>query len=264
VLAEHARRSAWPRFVGDLEPARLVAVAVDRRAPVGGDAQLGERALGAHRAARGVDAPDVRRDAAGERRADESLAGVGQAQLAQRLRELGRHVDGVGGRGRPSEARSSSSGGEGPTLPRPPRPGMRQRRARAEALLDAQRLVPLRHALAARERADLELAGAPADREVDDRRVLGLAGARRRRCRRSRARGAASQAARVSLSVPRWFGLSSTVLAAPAAAAWRTSAASLTRKSSPTICSRSPAARVKRANASASSSPSGSSIETIG
>src|SRR5436190_24391803 len=56
---------------------------------------------------------------------------------------------------------------------------MRHRRPRAEALLDAQRLVPLRHALAARERADLELAGAPADREVDDRRVLALAGARR-------------------------------------------------------------------------------------
>jgi hypothetical protein len=60
-----------------------------------GDAQLGEGALGAHRAARGIDAPDVRRDAAGERRADESLAGVGQAQLAQRLRELGGHLDGV-------------------------------------------------------------------------------------------------------------------------------------------------------------------------
>ena len=47
------------------------------------------------------------------------------------------------------------------------------------ALLDAQGLVPLRHALRARERADLELAGVPADREMDDRDVLGLAGARR-------------------------------------------------------------------------------------
>ena len=52
-------------------------------------------------------------------------------------------------------------------------------RPRAQPFLDAQRLVPLRHALAAGERADLELADAPADRQVDDGRVLGLARARR-------------------------------------------------------------------------------------
>src|SRR5687767_5873081 len=49
----------------------------------------------------------------------------------------------------------------------------------AERLLDAQRLVPFRHALGAGEAADLELRHAPADREVDDRRVLGLARAGR-------------------------------------------------------------------------------------
>ena len=61
-----------------------------------------------------------------------------------------------------------------------PRAWMPAKRARlAERLLDPQRLVPLRHALAAGERADLELADAPADREMDDGGVLGLARTRR-------------------------------------------------------------------------------------
>ena len=52
-------------------------------------------------------------------------------------------------------------------------------RLRAQGLFDAQRFVPLRHALAAGERADLELARVPAHREVHDGHVLGLARARR-------------------------------------------------------------------------------------
>src|SRR5678815_3495168 len=44
-------------------------------------------------------------------------------------------------------------------------------RLRAEGLLDAQPLVPLRHALRAREAAHLELGNPPADREVHDRYV---------------------------------------------------------------------------------------------
>src|SRR6185312_15723358 len=56
---------------------------------------------------------------------------------------------------------------------------------------------------------------------------------------------AAFQAFSVSVSVPRWLGFSSTVLAAPPAAACRTRAASLTRKSSPTTCTRPPTERVK-------------------
>src|SRR3954471_7748196 len=56
-------------------------------------------------------------------------------------------------------------------------------RLRAEGFLDPQRLVPLRHALGAGEAADLELGNAPADREVHDRDVLGLA----RACRYDRA-----------------------------------------------------------------------------
>ena len=42
----------------------------------------------------------------------------------------------------------------------------------AERFLDPQALVPLGHALRAAERADLELVGTPADREMDDRGVL--------------------------------------------------------------------------------------------
>ena len=75
---------------------------------------------------------------------------------------------------------------------------------------------------------------------------------------------AAFQAASVSVMVPRWFGFSSTVLAAPCFAASATRAASVTRKSSPTICSRWPYSLVKATKPAKSSSASGSSIETIG
>ena len=48
---------------------------------------------------------------------------------------------------------------------------------RAELLLDAQQLVVLRDAVAARRRAGLDLPAVRGDREVGDRRVLGLAAA---------------------------------------------------------------------------------------
>src|SRR5581483_6890029 len=47
----------------------------------------------------------------------------------------------------------------------------------AELSLDAQQLVVLRDAVGARERARLDLAAIRRDREVGDRRVLGLAAA---------------------------------------------------------------------------------------
>jgi hypothetical protein len=49
---------------------------------------------------------------------------------------------------------------------RAPRFGAGKVRAGAQGLFDAQRLVPLRHALGARDRTDLELKRAPADREM--------------------------------------------------------------------------------------------------
>src|SRR5262249_41861666 len=48
-----------------------------------------------------------------------------------------------------------------------------------QGLLEADGLVPLGHAFGAGEGADLELAGRPADREMDDGHVLGLARAGR-------------------------------------------------------------------------------------
>src|SRR5215218_1951393 len=59
---------------------------------------------------------------------------------------------------------------------RTPIEGPCQAAAGTERLLDAQHLVPFRHPLGAGEGADLELAGVPADRQVGDRHVLGLAG----------------------------------------------------------------------------------------
>jgi hypothetical protein len=90
VLPEHARSAAGDRFVRDLHPARFVEVALDRCLPVGGNAQLGQGTLDTPPAL-GVDAPDVRRDAAGERLAGKRR-GARQAELAHRLDELARHV----------------------------------------------------------------------------------------------------------------------------------------------------------------------------
>ena len=58
--------------------------------------------------------------------------------------------------------------------------------------LDAQQAVPLRGAFGARRRPDLELARPPADGEVGEPAVLGLARARRERRSRSRSRRASS------------------------------------------------------------------------
>jgi hypothetical protein len=96
VLAEQRRRAARHRGVRHLHPARLVAVALDRRPPQRGHAQLRQRTLGAQRAARGVDAPDVGRDPAGERLAEQRLVRADQPQFAQRLRELGWDRSGCG------------------------------------------------------------------------------------------------------------------------------------------------------------------------
>jgi hypothetical protein len=97
---------------------------------------------------------------------------------------------------------------------------------------------------------------------MHDRHILGLARARRddgapagrpRRVER-----------RLRLAdVPAWFGFTSTALQAPMPRLLHPLAL-VTRKSSPTICTRSPTAAVKRRNPSASCSPSGSSIDTIG
>ena len=55
-----------------------------------GRQRFGQRALGAHRATQRGDAPDVRRDAAGQRLAVQSFV-AGQPEFAQRLGEGGRN-----------------------------------------------------------------------------------------------------------------------------------------------------------------------------
>src|SRR5207237_596074 len=72
---------------------------------------------------------------------------------------------------------------------------------------------------------------------------------------------AASSAAFASLIVPAWLGLTRTALHTPNAAARRTRAASVTRKSSPTICTRSPTAAVKRRSPSGGHQPARGPID---
>ena len=104
----------------------------------------------------------------------------------------------------------------------------------------------------------------PADGQVHDRRVFGLARARRDDAGVAEPLARPARRRSVSVSVPRWLGLSSTVLAAPAAAASRTQRR--VRHQQIVADDLQPVAgrRVKRAKASTSSSASGSSIETIG
>ena len=74
--------------------------------------------------------------------------------------------------------------------------------ARTELFFDAQQLVVLGDAIGAAGRAGLDLAGAGADREVGDGRVLGLAGAVRDDAWRSRRRAPSRTASSVSVTVP--------------------------------------------------------------
>jgi hypothetical protein len=59
VLTQQLRCAPRLRHLRHLHPARFVPVALNRRMPVGCHAQLRQGTLGTHRAARGVDAPDV-------------------------------------------------------------------------------------------------------------------------------------------------------------------------------------------------------------
>ena len=76
----------------------------------------------------------------------------------------------------------------------------------AECFLDAQAFVPFGHPLGSRERADLQLPGVPADRQMGDRHVLAFAGAGGNDGRET-GRLPASSAAWVSVIVPAWLGL---------------------------------------------------------
>ena len=108
----------------------------------------------------------------------------------------------------------------------------------AELLLDPQQLVVLRDALGARRRAGLDLADGGRDREVGDRRVLGLAGAVRDRRRCSRRAWASAIVSSVSVSVPIWLSLIRIELPMPASMPRRRIAGLVTKTSSPTSWTR--------------------------
>ena len=130
--------------------------------------------------------------------------------------------------------------------------------------LDAQQPVPLGGALGARRRADLDLPGAPADREVgqprvlgvaraggDDRRVAGRPGALDGRLR------AGQRAALVRLDEDR-------VRRRPLGSPRSSRSTCVTNRSSPSSWTLVPGGCVTSVQPAQSSSPSGSSSDTIG
>jgi hypothetical protein len=94
IFGKERRRRAGRGRVGEADPGGLVAIALDRRFPELRHLQARQRALHADRPGREVDAPDVRRDAAGQR---------GHARLFAGRDEAGAGEDGAddgGGVGR--------------------------------------------------------------------------------------------------------------------------------------------------------------------
>ena len=77
---------------GDAHPLDLPAVALDRRPPVGGDLELGQRALDAADAAGQVDPVDVRRHAAGQRRQHDGLVSAHYRHAPQPAVQASRRV----------------------------------------------------------------------------------------------------------------------------------------------------------------------------
>ena len=134
----------------------------------------------------------------------------------------------------------------------------------AELLLDAQQLVVLGDAVGPGRRAGLDLPAAGGDGEVGDRRVLGLArsGGSSPRCTPTGA--PASTASSVSVSVPIWLTFTRIELATPASMPRASRSVFVTKRSSPTSCTRSPSSRVSSAQPSQSSSEQPSSTDTIG
>ena len=114
----------------------------------------------------------------------------------------------------------------------------------AELRLDAQQLVVLGHAVGARQRAGLDLGGRGRDGDVGDRASLRSRPSDATRRRRSCALSAISMAARVSVSVPIWFGLMRMALAMCLSMPSLRILVFVTNRSSPTSCSFSPSSLV--------------------
>ena len=171
---------------------------------------------------------------------------------------------------RRTRARSSAMRARAPqchprACPRGQRGAPRYSAASPSSCLDAQQLVVLRDAVAARGRAGLDLAAVRRDREVGDRRVLGLAAAVRHHATCSRARVASATVSSVSVSVPIWFTFTRIELATPLVDATRQPlGVGHEQVVADELHRRRRAASVSAAQPSQSSSAMPSSIETIG
>ena len=136
-------------------------------------------------------------------------------------------------------------------------------RGAAQLFLDAEQAVVLGDALRAGQRAGLDLTGATATA----RSAMKVSSVSPERCEMmvvQPLRWAISTDSSVSVSVPIWFTLTSTLLAAPLAIPVLIRSVLVTKRSSPTSCTRLPSACVSATQPSQSFSAMPSSIDTIG
>jgi hypothetical protein len=90
VLSQQLGHGLGHHRAGPAHPAGFVEIALDRRLPVGGDPELGQRPLDADRTARQLDPPDVRGDPSGQCRESRGITGFCQTQPDQRGNHLSR------------------------------------------------------------------------------------------------------------------------------------------------------------------------------
>ncbi len=91
ALREHPRHGRRRSRACCAQPLVFEAVALDRRFPELRDAQPGQRALDAHRAAGEIDPPDIRRDAAAQGLSRRGLVGAAQADAPQEFDDVRAH-----------------------------------------------------------------------------------------------------------------------------------------------------------------------------
>ena len=88
VLTEQSGRDPRNSRIGMLHPARLVAVSLDRRTPIGGDMQLRQRAFHADGAGRQINSPYIGGHTSGEALATYHHTSTQQAHMVQSGKNL--------------------------------------------------------------------------------------------------------------------------------------------------------------------------------